>query len=315
MAKTINRGGNYDALYSCGTPFAALIGSILSRLTEIPSYHYSTSFTGNWRWWRGEVETFSGFKVPIRDAVRQVLGDGIREIPRRRLLLKWGLENAECFFTSSFHVRASLQHIGLDCEDVPVLYPPVEVPIQTNVERTIAPRITYFGHLWQGRGVLDLVRAFSIVTRNEEAELLIASNNVHRLTERLLEKMVESEGIGSKIVRTGVVRNLLAQVLLPSKLIALPYRDTPSMKLLESMAAGRPVVTTNIGWVPELIANAKNGFVIEVGDINLLAGRIMDILRDDDLASRLGSQAQSTIREMCDPLRHAEQIARVFRAN
>jgi glycosyltransferase involved in cell wall biosynthesis len=71
---------------------------------------------------------------------------------------------------------------------------------------------------------------------------------------------------------------------------------TPNV-VLEAMAAGRPVVATRVGGVPELIADGINGLLVEPGDVEGLARAITRLLNDPDLAQRLASAGQQMVKQ------------------
>jgi glycosyltransferase involved in cell wall biosynthesis len=215
--------------------------------------------------------------------------------------------NTGGLIASSEFGRRSLIDLGIEQANVPVVYPPVDLPILDGKTET-PPRITYFGHLWAGRGVLDLAMAFSLIFSQTDAELVIASNNIHRLTETYLEAITRNNGTSSRLIRMGVVEDTLRQLLEPSSVVALPYRDTPSVKLLEAMAAGKAVITTNIGWIPELVHDGTNGILTQTGNIKQLAGGILNLLRDSDFALEIGRNARKTIGLKCDGDMHVKKF-------
>jgi glycosyltransferase involved in cell wall biosynthesis len=68
--------------------------------------------------------------------------------------------------------------------------------------------------------------------------------------------------------------------------------ETYGIALTEMMAAGVPVVATNVGGIPEVVDHGKNGFLVEPGNAGQLAKAIASLLTDESLASRLGTQAR-----------------------
>jgi glycosyltransferase involved in cell wall biosynthesis len=64
-----------------------------------------------------------------------------------------------------------------------------------------------------------------------------------------------------------------------------------SMVTLEAMAAGMPVVAPNVGGIPELIKDGRNGLLFRAGDDAELADRIMQFLQQPGTAEAVGRQA------------------------
>ena len=58
--------------------------------------------------------------------------------------------------------------------------------------------------------------------------------------------------------------------------------------LLEAMAAGRPVVASAVGPVPEVVADGETGLLVPPGDPEALARAVVRVLRHPNLAARLG---------------------------
>jgi glycosyltransferase involved in cell wall biosynthesis len=62
--------------------------------------------------------------------------------------------------------------------------------------------------------------------------------------------------------------------------------------LLEAMAAGRPVVATRVGGVPEVVRDGGEGILVPPGDPEALAAAMVTVLVDSDLQARLGEAAR-----------------------
>jgi 2-deoxystreptamine N-acetyl-D-glucosaminyltransferase/2-deoxystreptamine glucosyltransferase len=65
--------------------------------------------------------------------------------------------------------------------------------------------------------------------------------------------------------------------------------------ILEAMAAGKAVISTNVGGVPEVIADGMNGLLVPVGDINALAEAMVRVTTNPTLAARLADAAGKSI--------------------
>ncbi|MBM7520314.1 glycosyltransferase family 4 protein [Nocardioides nitrophenolicus] len=80
-------------------------------------------------------------------------------------------------------------------------------------------------------------------------------------------------------------------VALPSAAEAFP------MALLQAMALGRPVLATRVGGVPELVRHARDGLLVDAGDVGGLARALTDLATDAVLRRRLGESARLRVRE------------------
>ena len=55
------------------------------------------------------------------------------------------------------------------------------------------------------------------------------------------------------------------------------------------MAAGRPVVATNVGGAPEVIVEGETGYLVSPGDDATMAARIISLLQDAERAKQFGA--------------------------
>lgn len=72
-------------------------------------------------------------------------------------------------------------------------------------------------------------------------------------------------------------------------------RDGIPVALMEAMALGVPVVSTNVSGIPELIRNGENGLLVPAGDAEALAQALGRILREPALREKLAMHARTTI--------------------
>lgn len=70
-----------------------------------------------------------------------------------------------------------------------------------------------------------------------------------------------------------------------------------SNSILEYMAAGKPVVATNVGGAREAIAEGETGFLIESDDDSSMAARLIDLLQNPELAREMGSRGRKVVEE------------------
>jgi glycosyltransferase involved in cell wall biosynthesis len=64
---------------------------------------------------------------------------------------------------------------------------------------------------------------------------------------------------------------------------------------IEALAAGRPVVATRVGGVPDVVTEGTDGFLVEVGDTDALADRLEQLARDPELRRSMGAAGREHV--------------------
>jgi len=293
-----------DVVVGTGSIFSSLWTAILGHLTHKPTIHQISLGTviGRRRWWAADV--IKGYKVPyhfypqfIRDFVEQAL----REIPKRGLGIKSLLNRiTRIVVNSNFSKRELIDRFGLSEDKIDVIYPIVKLPTSNEARNEENPVVAYFGHLRAGRGAHDVIKAFKIIrTFHPETMLVMASSEIHEPTYLYCTRLVNDFGLKSNVIWRGVLADIHSDLLNPSTVIVLPYRDTPSIKLIEAMAAAKPVITTRLDWTPEFISDRNNGFLVNPGDTNAIANKADAIISDKQLARRMGRKAREHVANKC----------------
>lgn len=141
-------------------------------------------------------------------------------------------------------------------------------------------RVLYVGRLERGKGLFDLLEACSGV---RDVELIIAGSGT--LYDSLAES-IEDIGVDAELLgyHDGIP-SLMATVdvfVLPS------YREGTPRVITEAMAAGLPVVTTDLAGIPEQVRDGETGYLVEPGDVSSLANRIKDLLDDPEKRAEFG---------------------------
>jgi len=103
------------------------------------------------------------------------------------------------------------------------------------------------------------------------------------------------------------------QLLQRSQLFLLPsHAEGHPAVILEAMAVGLPVIATKVGAIPEVIQDGINGFIIEPGDVDMLADRIITLIFDADLRCRMGEINYHVARERYGIQRVFNEIGAIY---
>ncbi len=155
------------------------------------------------------------------------------------------------------------------------------------------PRVLYVGLLTPRKGVLDLLEA-SRMLRNDgvEHELWLLGGTPDEGPAAAVPVLEAAEGsavlLGTRPPEKMPAAYASADVFcLPSWWEAMP------LSILEAMAAGLPVVATDVGDVSRAVADGETGYVVPVKSPQRLAGALKPLLVDPELRTRLGVSARS----------------------
>lgn len=199
--------------------------------------------------------------------------------------------------------RIKVVHCGLEAafHDVPAaLVPDI-------------PRIVCVGRLCEQKGQLLLVEAVSrLVRKGLPLELVLAGDGEMReeitrlITRHKLEKHVRITGwIASDQVR---------EEILAARALALPsFAEGLPVVIMEAMALRRPVLTSYIAGIPELVRDGEHGWLFPAGDIDALADALEDFLATSPQAlAAMGEAARAQVlrRHAIDV--EAAKLARLF---
>ena len=85
--------------------------------------------------------------------------------------------------------------------------------------------------------------------------------------------------------------------------------------IMEAMALRRPVLTTYVAGIPELVRQGENGWLFPAGDVDELAAALADCLAQPaDVLQRMGEAAYQRVLERHDIDTEATKLAHLFRA-
>lgn len=158
-----------------------------------------------------------------------------------------------------------------------------------------APVVGVIGRLHKQKDPLAMLAvAHAVVAEAPDAVFVFAGNGP--LADKCRTE-AEALGISGNVRLLGWVsdvRPLLARM----DMLALSSRweGMPNV-VLEAMACRKPVVATAVGGCIELICDEETGFLVPAGDVEATAGRIINLLQDDELRKRMGAAGRERVVE------------------
>ncbi|HKN19727.1 MAG TPA: GT4 family glycosyltransferase PelF [Dissulfurispiraceae bacterium] len=158
-----------------------------------------------------------------------------------------------------------------------------------------APVIGMIGNLYKVKGYpFFLQAAREILKTFPGAVFLIVGRGE---LQEALEQQAAELGLGDSIRFLGFREDIPDLLNLIDIFVLSSLSEGLSLSILEAMAAGKPVVATNVGGNPEVIVEGSTGFLVPVGDPEALARRIMTFLSDPGSARGMGQEARKRVLE------------------
>ncbi|MBI5568033.1 MAG: glycosyltransferase family 4 protein [Chloroflexi bacterium] len=166
--------------------------------------------------------------------------------------------------------------------------------------------------------VIEVLRR--VVAQVPEAKLLVVGKGFFGEEERLL-RQAEAIGLRGSIEYAGWTQpDLLPAMFARSSIALFPFDDTLinrtkcSVKLIDLLAAGVPVVADAVGQNTEYIRHNDTGVLVPAGDVAAMANAVIDLWRAPERRARLSAAAQHDVRARFDWARLSERVEQLYAA-
>lgn len=214
---------------------------------------------------------------------------------------------------SDFTRRELLQYYKMKADKIRVIHNGVDVDkfkpatdkLKAKTELGFNPEdkaILSVGRLYARKGLFTLIESMALVTRKfKNAKFIIAGKGLSNEMKKLVSYATKL-GVKDNIVFTGYFPDRkLPRLYQAADIFAFStfYENLP-FAVLEAMSTGLPVVTTNVGGIPEMIESGRNGFLVQPFNSKELSARILYLLEHPTDASEVGFLARKTILERFD---------------
>ncbi|MBN8610200.1 MAG: glycosyltransferase family 4 protein [Deltaproteobacteria bacterium] len=171
------------------------------------------------------------------------------------------------------------------------------------------PRVVSVGRLSEQKGQILLVRAVAaLVKRGIAIELVLVGDGPMRAD---IEQVIADEGIAGSVRITGYVSgDSVKREILEARAFVLPsFAEGLPVAIMEALALARPVVSTYVAGIPELVVPGRTGWLVPAGSIEALVPAIEAVLATDpERLTAMGRNGQAAVRAQHDVRVSAAQL-------
>ncbi|HST05212.1 MAG TPA: glycosyltransferase family 4 protein [Chloroflexia bacterium] len=293
------RQAEIDIVQCSAVPRTAILGYLLARLSGARLLLHYHVIPGRYAGLRGWVERTVARRADRSVAVseflaRKVVAGGI---PADRVDVV--VNGADCRrFTPDVDGSAIRAEYGIGPDEVLVLQ---------------------MGRIIQQKRQEDVVKAFALARKEVpglrcllvgwEDPRYVGSFSGYKAE---LEHIAEAEGLGDSLI-IAEARPEAPQLVAASDIVVMPsIEDAWNLAVTEAMAAGKPVVGSESGGIPEQIVEGATGFLVPLYDVDALAERLVRLGRDAELRQSLGRAARQRAESRFEETHLAADFAPIY---
>lgn len=210
---------------------------------------------------------------------------------------------------TKFAGALSAELFGLDQEKVVTLHNGIELDAFTNsVTHPQKNKLLYLGTLIRKKGVLELPGIVNELRKQHpDAQLvLIGADSKDSMTGaastwQLMQQEITQEDRNNISYLGKVPYSEVRRHIEQAHVCVFPtLAETLGMVTIESMAMEKPVVSSNMGWVRELIEDGVSGFLVDPTNHKEFASKIGQLLSDEKFSLEMGRMARTRAEKLFD---------------
>ncbi len=259
-----------------------------------------------------------GLIYTLAGVARRSLRDGRIRDHLRNYAIHAPLRHVDAFIPCSRHEAEVLAELGF--ANVPMTIVPLWLDMQfmngpapaLNLPLT-RPIIPYIGQLVVRKCYDMVVESMpTVVARFPQASFVFVTHNPEQ--RETLQRMASERGVSANLHFLGTISEEEKLALLrASDLLPFPSRyEGFGLPILEAMAAGTPVISTNIPVVNEIIEDGVSGLLTPYDDVGALQRAMITVLDDPSLRARLVEGGRRRVLEAFDPQTLVAQVLEVY---
>lgn len=208
-------------------------------------------------------------------------------------------------------LKEQMVRSGYAKNQIHVLYHPTpEIPEYSPPPQFGVPHFLFLGRIVSLKGLDWLLHALQNVS--VPVHLDIAGEGYQ---ESEMQNLSERLGLADKVTFHGWVNEAkVFQLLQTARALIFPslWHEPAGIVSLEAAAAGRPIIASRVGGIPEYIADPQHTLLVQPNDVCGLARTIERLALDWSLAQRLGEEGRKMVQSQFSMQRHLDKLTQLY---
>jgi glycosyltransferase involved in cell wall biosynthesis len=206
----------------------------------------------------------------------------------------------------------SVIHNGIDTDE----WSPVRATTNLREELGLGqafPVIGYVGRIMPEKDLETWLRAAArVAEKYPNARFVLVGEGRDGTTQQQLQQLALTLGIGERVLFPGYRENLIPVYATFDMFLLSSRREGLPNSLLEAMAMGLPVVTTDVAGAKELVVDGQTGFVRPQGDVDSLAQALLTIVEDERLRFRMSRVGRERVEQEFSFTQRLHRIEKLY---
>jgi glycosyltransferase involved in cell wall biosynthesis len=228
------------------------------------------------------------------------------------------------FISESFRADALREAPDLFANRATVLYDAVDLPGLWSEEirrtrrsalglPTDRPIVAIAGQVAEVKGIWEFVEAAHLLRATDACFAVLGDDlRTNGAVRKEMEAKVAALGLADRFRFLGF-RKDAPEIVQAFDIVAVPSRVEPfGLSSLEAMAAGRPVVASRVGGIPEVVIDRQTGTLVPPGDASALAAAIAPLLKDPLTRDALGREGRRRAETSFSLAVHGRALAQLY---
>ena len=238
-----------------------------------------------------------GIKIPIVTTLHGTDITLVGSHPFYKSAVSFSINNSDCITAVSkslkndtielFEIEKEIEviHNFIDVEKFLITKAPCERNVLAKEDEKIVVHISNFRPL---KRIMDVIYVFEQISVKIKAKLIMIGEGPEKSK---AQRYCMKNNLSDKVVFLGNTSEVYDILCFSDLFLLLSEKESFGLSALEAMIHKVPVISTNVGGLPELNKNKYSGFLFDIGEINKMAKKSIEILSNNQLLNKYKNQA------------------------